>query len=264
MRNSTSTSICTAYAEYDTLAVKGHSEAYAGHSAESFLVPCGRLQRLGAVENLGGNKQWESLGGRTKPGLQAVLRGEVAPTTVTGPPAVHTTVTHALGRDGTMPVLEALTVIIARDLPTAEMTGEAPADGRERAGAGGEVAIQDPVTVVMTIGAEEVDRPTAAMIMIPAVAATLGIHVGVVEAVVIPDDLEAMTIGQCAVHRRLPVIVHLPLAVVDCGETASAPAPPPTGHARAMGPLPIRQRAPAWVGARISRPSGPIASASRV
>jgi len=264
MRNSTSTSICTAFAEYDTLAVKGHSEAYAGHSAESFLVPCGRLQRLGAVENLGGNKQWESLGGRTKPGLQAVLRGEVAPTTVTGPPAVHTTVTRALGRDETMPVLEALTVIIVRDLPTAEMTGEAPVDDRERAEAVGEVVIQDPVPVARTIGAEELARPTAAMIMIPAEAATIGIHVGAVAAIVIPDDLEDMTNGRCVVHRRLLAIAHLPAAVADSGETASVPAPAPTGHARAMESPPIRQRVPAWVDVRVSMPSGPIVCASRV
>jgi hypothetical protein len=163
-----------------------------------------------------------------------------------------------------MPVLEALTVIIARDLPTAEMTGEAPVDGRERAGAGGEVVIQDPVPVAMTIGAEELARPTAAMIRIPAEAETIGIHVGAVAAVVIPDDLEDMTIGRCVVHRRLLAIAHLPAAVTDSGETASALAPDPTGHARAMESPPIRQQAPVWVGARISMPYGPIVCASRV
>jgi hypothetical protein len=259
---------------YDTLALTDHAEAHAGNAACKSLhgphryvdiqSPCGRLQRLGAVENLGGNEQWESLGGRTKPGLQAVLRGEVAPTTVSGLRAVHTTVTRALGQDGTIPVLEALTVIIAHDLPTAEMTGEAPVDGRERAEARGEVMIQDPVAVVMTIGAEEVDRPTVATILIPAEAATIGIHVGVAEVVVIPDGLEDMTIGRCEVHRLRPVIVHLPVAQAVSGETASALAAAPTGHARAMESPPMRQQAPAWVGARVSTPSGPIVCASRV
>jgi hypothetical protein len=162
-----------------------------------------------------------------------------------------------------MPVLEALTVIIVRDLPTAEMTGEVPVDGKERAGVGGEVVIQDPVPVAMTIGAEELARPTAAMIMIPAEAATIGIHVGAVAAIVIPDDLEDMTIGRCVVHRRLLAIAHLP-AAADSGETASVPAPAPTGHARAMESPPIRQRVPAWVDVRVSMPSGPIVCASRV
>jgi hypothetical protein len=237
------------------------------------VVPCGRLQRLGAVENLGGKKLWESLGGRTKPGLQAVLRGEVAPTMANVLPAVHTPVTRALGRGETILVLEAPTVIIARDLPIAEMTGEVLVDGKEQAEAGGEVVIRDPAAVVMTIVAEGLDRPTVAtmlLAMIHAEAATIGmragvIHVGIaVEAAVIPDDLEAMTIARCGVRRLRLAIVHLPVAEEVSGEMASARAPVPTGHAPATEPPPIQQLDLAEVGARVSTLSEPIVCASRV
>jgi hypothetical protein len=166
------------------------------------------------------------------------------------PLAVQTPVTRAPGRDGTILVLEAPTVIIARDLPTAEMTGEALVDGREQAEAGGEVVIRDPAAVVMTIVAEGLDRPTVARIlpaMIHAEAATIGMRVGVihvgmagaVEAAVIPDDLEAMTIARCGVRRLRLAIVHLPVAEAVSGEMASAPAPAPTGRAPATESPPI-------------------------
>jgi hypothetical protein len=171
---------------------------------------------------------------------------------------------------------EALTVIAtnnASGLPTAVKTGEAPVDGRERAEVGEEVLTRDPVPVVMTIGVEEAGRPLVATIL-PAMmrgeAATIGIsaeaiRVGAVGAVAIPDDREDMMTARCEVRRLLqPVIVHLVEAEAVSGETASAPAPALIARVPATESPPIRQQAPAWEGARVSRLSGPIVYASRV
>jgi hypothetical protein len=193
---------------------------------------------------------------------------------MSGLPAVHTTVTHAPGRDGTILLLEAptVTVIIARGLPPAVMTGEAPVDVRGQVEAGGEMAIRDPAAEVMRIVLFEVDRPTVATIMLVmtlAGAASIEmraavIHVGVaVEEAVIPDDLEDMTIARCGVRRPQLAIGHLRVAVAVSGGTASAPAPAPTDHAPAMESPPICRQAPGWVGARVSTLSGPIVYASR-
>jgi hypothetical protein len=189
---------------------------------------------------------------------------------VSDPPAGRTTEIRAPCRDETIPALEALTGIasIARGRPIAGMTGEAPVGGREQVEPGGEVVTRDRAVVVMTTGAEEVDRPTVATTtpaMIPAGAATIGIRAGAEGAVaaVIPDDLEDTTSARCEVRRPLRAIAHQPAgAVVVSGAMASVPAAAPTGRAPATESPPTRQRA--WVDARISMLYVPIACASRV